>query len=76
MVSIFTLKAGKLAGAEAGLFDNGHECFFRNIFSRMVWDNGSAMRCRIIPDFMAALGVSVKYKTRFAELANYFIRSK
>ena len=66
------LKTVEFLNSESSLLDDGPQCAFRNIFSRMIGDNRSPVRRGIIPDFVAALGMAVKDKSGLTQFTDGF----
>ena len=66
-VGDMNLQIYKFFNANARLFYDSVKGAFRNIFSRMVRYYSASMCFRVIPNFMAAFSMPVKYKTSFSK---------
>ena len=71
-----SLQISEFLNAKPSLTDDSTESTFRNIPAWMVRHYSVSVRRGIIPDFVAALSVSIKDKASFAKFINYFRRFK
>ena len=62
MKSLRGLKLEELVDRQAGLFEDGVEGAFGKVSAGMVRHNRASMRLRVVPDFVAAFGVSVEHE--------------
>ena len=65
-------KIDKFFKRKPSLIDYSAESSFRNVFSWMVRYDSSSMSFGIMPDFVTAFSVPIKYKASFTKLANCF----